>query len=121
MHPSKRKGNDFERELRDAFHEAGLRCVRAWGSNGKTLRTDDGRPCTSDVDLLVEGRLKIQAKRRKTIAQYLKPPEGAHVAIVREDRGESVVTIPLELFTSLVRKVYRPANAGYHQPDNTNQ
>ncbi|MEX0822686.1 MAG: hypothetical protein WD021_11105 [Rhodothermales bacterium] len=101
-HPSKRKGNDYERELVKEFESAGLRAERAWGSNGESLPG-----CTSDVDLLVEGRLKVQAKRRKTIAKYLKPPEGAHVAIVREDRGESVVTIPLELFTVLLRRVYR--------------
>ena len=106
-HPSKAKGNRYERELRDVFHEAGLRCERAWGSNGCALSTDDGTRCTADVDLLIEGRLMAQAKRRRSIAAYLKPPEGAHVAIVREDRGDSLVTMPLDLFTALIRKVYR--------------
>lgn len=105
-HPSKRKGNAYEREIREAFRAAGLRCVRAFGSNGESLTTDDGRPCSSDVDLVVEGRLKVQAKRRKQIASYLAPPEGAHVAIIREDRGESLVTMPLDLFTRLLKRVY---------------
>lgn len=105
-HPSKRKGNRYERELRDAFHEAGLRCVRAWGSNGCALTMDDGTPCTSDVDLLVEGRLKVQAKRRKAVAAYLKPPDGAHMAMIREDRGETLAVIPMHLFVRMLTKVY---------------
>ena len=105
-HPSKRKGNGYERELVKEFEAAGLRAERAWGSNGCALSTDDGARCTSDVDLLIEGKLKAQAKRRKSVATYLKPPDGAHVAIIREDRGESLVTMPLALFTRLIRKVY---------------
>jgi hypothetical protein len=41
-HPSKRKGNRFERELREAFREAGLRAERAYASNGESLTTDGG-------------------------------------------------------------------------------
>jgi len=97
-HPSKRKGNSFERELRGAFTEAGLRCERAYASSGEALVTDDGTRCTSDVDLLVAGKLRVQAKRRKTIASYLQPPAGAHVSIVRADRSDSLASY---LLTSL--------------------
>lgn len=105
-HPSKTKGNGYERELVKELEAAGLRACRAWGSDGRCLTTDDGTACTSDVDLLIEGKLKAQAKRRKAIASYLKPPAGAHVSIVREDRGESLVTMPLNLFTALLKRVY---------------
>lgn len=105
-HPSKRKGNRYERELRDAFEAVGLRAERAWGSDGRALTTDSGQCCTADVDLLVNGQLKVQAKRRKSIAQYLKPPKGAHMTIVREDRGESLAVMPLSLLGRLLQKVY---------------
>lgn len=111
-HPSKRKGNRFERELIAAFTAAGLRAERAWGSDGRALTTDAGASCSSDVDLLVEGRLRIQAKRRKSVAAYLKPPEGAHVAAIREDRGEALAVLPLPLFIRLLLtafEVKRPA------------
>lgn len=108
-HPSKRKGNRFERELRNAFEEAGLRAERAWGSDGRALTTDGGECCTADVDLLVEGGLKVQAKRRKKVAQYLRPPEGAHLTIVREDRADALAVVPLELLVRLLVAVYRGA------------
>jgi Holliday junction resolvase len=102
-HPSRRKGNRFERELVDAFTAAGLRAERAWGSDGRALRTDAGEPCTSDVDLLVEGSIRVQGKRRKRVVGYLKPPAGAHVAAIREDRGETLAVLPLALFIRLLR------------------
>jgi hypothetical protein len=105
-HPSKRKGNRFERELREAFEEAGLHAKRAWGSDGRALTTDHGSACDADVDLLVEGGLKVQAKRRKSIAKYLTPPEGAHLTIVREDRADALAVLPLPLLVRLLRAVY---------------
>lgn len=104
----KRKGSTFERDLVHALRAAGLQAERAWGSDGRSLRTSDGKPCTGDVDILVNGRLKVQAKRRKAIASYLKPPAGAHVAVVREDRGEALAVMSWTLFLKLLAKVYRP-------------
>ena len=105
--PSKRKSNRFERELRDAFQKAGLRAERAYASNGANLITDAGTRCTSDVDLLVEGALRVQAKRRKSVAQYLTPPEGTQVTIVREDLAEALAVVPLGFLVRLLAKVYR--------------
>lgn len=105
-HPSKRKGSRFERELREQFREAGLRCKRAWASDGTTLTDCAGQRCASDVDLLVEERLAIQAKRRKRIANYLTPPPGAHATIVREDRSTALAVLPLPLFLKLLQRVY---------------
>ena len=68
-HPSKRKGTRFEREIVQAARDAGLRAERAWGSNGQSLRTDKGKRCRSNTDILIEGAIKVQAKRRKRIAR----------------------------------------------------
>lgn len=111
----KQKGYRFEREIVLAARDAGLRVERADGSNGTRLVTDAGMRCTSDVDLLIEGRLRIQAKRRKSIAHYLKPPVGAHMTVVREDRGEAVAVVPLKLLLRLLAKVYNVAGEGERQ------
>jgi len=105
-HPSKRKGNRFEREIRAAFEEAGLRAERAHASDGSSLCTDGGDRCTEGVDLLVEGGLKVQAKRRASVAGYLTPPDGAHFTVVREDRAEALAVLPLPLLVRLLRGVY---------------
>lgn len=117
-HPSKRKGNRFERELREAFQEAGLRAERAYASNGQSLTTDAGARCSSKVDLLVEGGLCVQAKRRASIAAYLTPPDGAHLTVVREDRAEALAVLPLSLLIRLLRGVYdTPLGGPDESPD----
>lgn len=84
--PSKRKGNEFERELvRDATSR-GLIAERAYASNGRALGESE------QVDLLVQG-MRIQAKRRAKLPQYLQIPNGADAVVVRQDRGETLVLL----------------------------
>lgn len=101
-HPSRRKGFRFEAELVRDFQEAGHRAERAYASNGQSLCTDRGERCTDDVDVLVNGSLRIQAKRRKAIADYIKPPAGADVTALREDRGQTYVVVPLPMLIDLL-------------------
>lgn len=96
-HRSKTKGNGFERELVNQANAAGLIAERAYASNGKALG------CAESVDLLVSG-CRVQAKRRKSLAAYLKPPEGADVTAFRENRGETMVLMRWEDFISLLRE-----------------
>ena len=91
-HPSKVKGNNYEREAKAVFERYGLECKRAWGSNGQSLGLHE------EVDCLAEGDLRIQAKRRKKIAEWLKPSEVVDAVVVREDRGESYIIIRLDEF-----------------------
>lgn len=98
-HPSKAKGNRLERAIVQAFMEAGYECQRAWGSNGRSL----GLPDDVDVLALVNGgALKIQAKSRKSIADYIKPPASCDATIVKEDRGDMLVVIRLNDFLNLL-------------------
>tara|TARA_R100001594_G_scaffold56617_1_gene90508 strand:+ start:572 stop:943 length:372 start_codon:yes stop_codon:yes gene_type:complete len=99
-HPSKTKGNTYEREIVRLFESYGVECKRAWGSNGKSL----GLGYHEEVDCLAEGDLRIQAKRRKNIAKWLKPSEVVDAVVVREDRGESYIVIRLEEFVDEYRK-----------------
>jgi len=104
-HSSKRKGNRFEREVVDTAEAYGLEAERAFASDGRSLGEAE------ECDVLIRGReemitdaVRIQAKRRKNIAQYLTPPEGADVNVIRENYGESLAVVPLSMFLELLRE-----------------
>ena len=97
-HPSKVKGNAFEREVVRLFESYKVGCKRAWGSNGQSLGLHE------EVDCLAEGDLRIQAKRRKKIAEWLKPSVFVDAVVVREDRGKSYIIIRLEEFVEDYKK-----------------
>ena len=96
-HPSKRKGNAFERELVNLAQGWGFSAQRAWGSNGRSLGMHD------EVDLLIE-EYKIQAKRRKTLPKYLKC-EHTDIVAFREDRGETYALMPMDTFLNLLKSL----------------
>lgn len=99
---NKARGFEFERELVNKAKEVGLSAQRAWGSNGRSLG------CAETVDCLIDG-VRVQAKRRKSIADYLKPPEGADIVAVREERQQPYVVIPFEEWLRL-RKIAAQLN-----------
>jgi len=96
---SKRKGATYELELVKELESRGIKADKAWGSNGEALGESPG------VDLVFNessGRWRVQAKRRAKIPEYVKPPEGADIVMMREDRGETLVVIPLSDFLDLL-------------------
>lgn len=104
-HPSKRKGNRFEREIVHAAEDAGLEAERAYASNGRSLGESE------ECDLLIrpfgtimDDHLRVQAKRRKKIAQYLTPPDGADLTVIREDYGEPLAVVPLPVLFELMQE-----------------
>lgn len=82
---SKAKGNRFEREIVDAIEIHEVKAVRAWGSNGKAIGQHE------EVDILVGGEIKVQAKVRKALPKWIKPSEHVDVQIIKEDRGKIYV------------------------------
>ena len=97
-HPSKQKGNRFERLIVDKAQSYGVGAERAWGSNGRALGMHE------EVDVLLEGDLRIQAKCRKKIAEWLKPSEVVDAVVVKEDRGETYIIIRYEEFLDDYKK-----------------
>lgn len=83
---SKQKGNGYERELVKQAEASGLKAKRAWGSDGRSMGMHE------EVDCLIADQ-KVQAKRRKAIAKFLKPTEHVDVVVFREDNGTSLVLI----------------------------
>ena len=96
-HPSKIKGNSFERELVKLAQGWGFSAQRAWGSNGRSLGMHD------EVDLLIE-EYKVQAKRRKTLPKYLKC-EHTDIVAFREDRGTTYALMPMDFFLTLLKTI----------------
>lgn len=99
---SKAKGNRLERLIVDTFEHAGFECERAYGSNGTAL----GEAPTVDNVAYINGhKICIQAKSRKHIADFMKPPVGADVTILKEDRGEMMIVMPVTYFLDLIHAV----------------
>ena len=94
-HPSKVKGNGFERELVNQAKDRGLPAERAYASNGRALG------CSEEVDLIVSG-MRVQAKRRKAIAAFLRPPEGADCVAFRENHGKTYALLRWEDLLDLI-------------------
>jgi hypothetical protein len=68
-------------------------------SNGRALGESKG----VDLVLGLQGEWRVQAKRRKSVANYLQPPEGCDVTVVREDYGESLAILPYETLLQLLK------------------
>ena len=96
-HPSKVKGNTFEREIVRLFESYGIECKRAWGSNGQSLGLHE------EVDCKIE-EYTVQAKRRKKIASFLKC-EHTDIVAFREDRGDTYALMDMNVFLTLLKKL----------------
>ena len=95
-HPSKRKGNNFERELVQLARDSGIPSERAYASNGRALG------CSEAVDIKVASK-RVQAKRRASLPAYLQVPDGCDAVAFRQDRGEPMVLVTLWEWLDLVK------------------
>lgn len=93
-HPSKAKGNGFEREVVKAAQSWELTAERAWGSNGQSKGWHE------EVDVQIEGT-PFQLKRRKKLPNILRPSGEVTGQIIREDHGEAFVVVPLDHYLAL--------------------
>lgn len=104
-HPSKVKGNVFEREVVQAFRDrADWSAERAYASNGKALGKDE------TVDVLVVHadsgiELSIQCKRRKAVASWLECNMHQDAIVFRADNKQSYIAMPLSVFLDLIDRV----------------
>ena len=85
-HPSKRKGNRYERELVNQAVTCGIPAKRAPGSNGEAIGEH------AEVDIVIGG-FRGQAKIRKSIASYITPSEHVDFQVLRENGGTSFVVL----------------------------
>ena len=94
-HPSKRKGNRYERERVNQEISSGVPAKRAPGSNGEAIGEH------AEVDLIVGG-FRGQAKIRKAIASYITPSENVDFQVIRENGGTSFVVLEWFEFLDLI-------------------
>lgn len=95
-HPSKRKGNGFEREIVNEAEAIGVPGERAYASDGRALGQN------SNVDCMIGG-YTVQAKRRKKIAGYIKPDDDVDIQVIREDRGQAMAILPYGRLLKLIK------------------
>jgi Holliday junction resolvase len=101
MPNSAEKGKKYERELVRQCEAADVPAQRAYASNGKAL----GEHKNCDVKLSVPNgpELTVQAKRRANVGGYL-TDENVDLVAVREDHGQSLAVVPLDLFLDLLQQ-----------------
>ena len=91
-HPSKQKGNRFERLIVSIAKDEGIKAKRAYGSNGMALG------CHEEVDVLIDNSFTIQAKCRKKLADFLIPGEHVDSVVFKQDRGETLILLRFDDF-----------------------
>ena len=96
---SKAKGNRFEYLIRDITQSLGIKCIRAWGSDGRSLGWHE------EVDLLIDNKIKVQAKCRKSIANWMLPTEHVDIQIIKEDRGTPLVVEDYDTWIDRYKKL----------------
>ena len=96
--PSKNKarGNRLERLVVNQA-KVGIDAIRAYASNGMSLGEAE------DVDVKI-GEFKGQCKMRKKIASFMKPPESCDIALIKEDREDTLVVIRYQDFLNMMLK-----------------
>ena len=104
-HPSKIKGNKFERDcckLADVFE---INSQRAWGSDGKSMGLD------AEVDIVVGNKkykdeMHCQCKIRKRLPEYIFPKTNVvDCHLIREDRGEAYIVMRFEDYLADMRRL----------------
>ena len=91
------RGKRVERYIVDRAEKRGIEAMRAWGSDGRSMGLD------REVDVVLGPKpITVQVKMREKLAKYLYPPKHVDVTIVKTDRREPLVIMPLEMFLDLL-------------------
>jgi hypothetical protein len=96
---NKERAYEHETEIVKAAEAEGMSARRAWGSDGRALGL------AADVDVEIDGRVRVQAKRRKRLPAYLQVPASCDAVVFRQDRGEQLVLVR---WADWVRMVGKP-------------
>lgn len=99
--PSKNKlrGTYYERKCVTKAQTFDLKAERTWGSDGRS------RGLHQEVDMVIEDSIYVQCKKRKTIAEHLKPIDEIHVQFVGEDRGKDLAIMSQDYYLSLIATI----------------
>ena len=104
-HPSKVKGNKFERDCCKKAELFEIPAKRAWASDGRSLVLD------SEVDIVVGDKeyndeMHVQCKIRKRLPEYIFPKNNVIDShLIREDRGETYIVLRYEDYLAEMRRL----------------
>ncbi len=98
--PSKAKGNRAENKVVKLLVEAGIKAIRSWGSNGRSIGHHE------EVDVLALDNCRIQVKARKELPAMIRDALTEHVdiAIFIQDRSDPVVAMRFSDFSDILKK-----------------
>ena len=103
-HPSKIKGNKFERDVVKQAELFEIDGKRAWASDGRSLGLD------AEVDVVIGNKeyndeMHIQCKIRKRLPEYIFPKNDAIDShVIREDRGDTYIVLRYDDYLSEMRR-----------------
>ena len=103
-HPSKIKGNKFERDCCKKAELFEIPSKRAWGSDGRSMGLHQ------EVDMVLGDKehgdeMHVQCKIRKRLPGYIFPKENVVDShLIREDRGETYIVLRYDDYLSEMRR-----------------
>ena len=104
-HPSKIKGNKFERDVVKKAELFEIDGKRAWASDGRSLGLD------AEVDVVIGNKkyndeMHVQCKIRKRLPEYIFPKNDAIDShVIRENRGEAYIVMRYEDYLAEMRRL----------------
>ena len=103
-HPSKVKGNKFERDCCKKAELYEIPSKRAWGSDGRSMGLHQ------EVDMVLGDKkyndeMHVQCKIRKRLPEYIFPKNDAIDShVIRENRGEAYIVLRYDDYLSEMRR-----------------
>ena len=103
-HPSKIKGNKFERDCCKLAEVFEIPSKRAWGSDGRSLGLDP------EVDIVIgesdnKDEMFCQCNIRKRLPEYIFPKNDAIDShVIRENRGEAYIVLRYDDYLAEMRR-----------------
>lgn len=95
---SKAIGNRVEREVVKKAQEFGFEAKRAYGSNGEALG------CSKETDVLLEGRYRLQVKKKENFPKWLmEADENVDAVVFKSNNKPFKVMIDLDTYFRLLR------------------
>ena len=104
-HPSKIKGNKFERDCCKLAEVFEIPNKRAWGSDGRSMGLD------AEVDIVIgdkkyNDQMHCQCKIRKRLPDYIFPKtDVVDCHLIRQDRGDTYIVLRYEDYLAEMRRL----------------
>ena len=96
---NKEKGNRFERWIVNFFKALGILCMRAWGSDGRSMGLTEG------VDGTLNDEYKWQAKCKAQISPFYIPNEEVDFQIFKGNRTGTFATMSVQTLSEMINRM----------------